>query len=351
MEIAFVSGNPHLPQVVGGVEVNTHELATELVRREHAVSVMAKLSLRNFFGLRRVAGGLVSGSRVCMDRDLGYPVFRSRRPWDPPAELARCAVAVIQNGGMLDLAAGFARIGVPSVAYLHGLGFETWPRKLGRKLPFRGYIANSQFTAGRLRRAFGVDSVVVPPLFRRERYLTPVEGDAVTFINPVPEKGRDLALAVAALCPEIPFRFVCGWPLGVRRLAALKRQLRALSNVTLWPRSSDMRSVYRETKILIVPSQWESETWGRVVTEAQFSGIPVIASKRGGLPEAVGPGGLMLGHDQPAEIWAAAIRALWSNPAQYRELSEAALAHAARPALDVDQQLGILLSALEGFVG
>ena len=30
MDIAFVSGNPHLPQVMGGVEVNTHELANEL---------------------------------------------------------------------------------------------------------------------------------------------------------------------------------------------------------------------------------------------------------------------------------------------------------------------------------
>ncbi len=43
MDIAFVSGNPHLPQVMGGVEVNTHELANELVRRGHRVSVLAKL--------------------------------------------------------------------------------------------------------------------------------------------------------------------------------------------------------------------------------------------------------------------------------------------------------------------
>ena len=351
MDLTFVSGNPHLPQVVGGVEVNTHELATELVQRGHRVSVVAKLSLRNVFGVRRAARGLFGGRRTWVDRDLGYPVFRSRRPWDPPADCADSSVAVVQNGGMLELAAGFARIGVPSVAYLHGLGFETWSQKAGSALPFRGYIANSQFTAERLRRAFGLDAVIIPPLFRRERYLTRVEGDAVTFINPVPEKGVDLALSVAALCPEIPFSFVCAWPLGVSGMAMLKHKLRLFPNVTLRRRSSDMRPIYRNTRILMVPSQWEAETWGRVVTEAQFSGIPVVASNRGGLPEAVGAGGLILGYDQPAEIWAEAICDLWSNPARYRELSQAALAHSARPALDPDRQLAILLGALECFVG
>ena len=53
MNITFVSGNPHLPQLVGGVEVNTHELARELTGRGHQVCVLAKLSLRNGFGLRR----------------------------------------------------------------------------------------------------------------------------------------------------------------------------------------------------------------------------------------------------------------------------------------------------------
>src|SRR5262249_21620774 len=59
-------------------------------------------------------------------------------------------------------------------------------------------------------------------------------------------------------------------------------------------RTDDMRTVYCDTRILLVPSQWEDETWGRVVSEAQLSGIPVITSDRGGLPESVGPGGIVL---------------------------------------------------------
>ncbi len=57
-------------------------------------------------------------------------------------------------------------------------------------------------------------------------------------------------------------------------------------------RTMDTRSVYAATRVLLVPSQWKAETWGRVASEAQFSGIPVLASDVGGSPEAVAPGGV-----------------------------------------------------------
>jgi glycosyltransferase involved in cell wall biosynthesis len=349
MDIAFVSGNAHLPQLMGGIEVNTHALAGELIRRGHRVCVLAKLSMRNSFGLWRVAQNTATGRKIWVDRDLGYPVFRSRHPWDDVGDLPRPTVAIVQNGPMVDFATAFARIGVPSLAYLSGLGFQSW-RFNGRPecaLPFRGYIAVSHFTAERLRGLYGLDALVLPPLFRRERYATRASGRMVTFINPVAVKGVDLALEIAALCPEIPFCFVRGWPLGLKELANLKRSIRRLGNVVLRDRTSDMQLVYQQTRILLVPSQWEDETWGRVVTEAQFSGIPAVTSKRGGLPEAVGPGGIMLGHDEPAAVWAAAVRELWSNDQLYRNLSQKALDYAARADLDPDHQVSLLIDALE----
>lgn len=48
---------------------------------------------------------------------------------------------------------------------------------------------------------------------------------------------------------------------------------------------ADMEPVYDEMSVLIVPSLWQ-EAWGLVATEAQIRGIPVIAAKIGGLPEA-----------------------------------------------------------------
>lgn len=351
MDIALVSGNPHLPQLVGGVEVNTHELAGELLRRGHRVQVVAKLSLRNLFGLQRASRGILCGGEIPADCGLGYPVYRSRRPARPPSQLRPPAVAIVQNGDMLKIAKGFADAGIASVAYLHGLGFETWhgTGAPAAMLPFRGYIANSGFTAGRFRAAYGIDPMVIPPLFRRENYLTEIDARRVTFINPVAEKGVDLALAIARLCPEIPFSFVRGWPLGARAGARLQCRLGRLGNVSLCGPFADMRPVYRQTRILLVPSQWEAETWGRVVTEAQFSGIPVIASARGGLPEAVGAGGLILRHDAGAEIWATAVTDLWRDQERHRALSQAALAHASRPEIDPDCQLTLLLDALAQF--
>jgi glycosyltransferase involved in cell wall biosynthesis len=349
LDIAFVSGNPHIPQVVGGVEVNTHALAGELIRRGNTVSVLAKLSLRTGYGLCRAALNAAAGRKLWVDNDLGYPVFRSREPARDVGELPRPAVAVVQNGPMLDLAEEFEQRGVPAVAYLHGLSFERWHGD-PRGFPFRGYIANSRFTAGRLRSHFGLDAVVLPPLFRRGDYATTVTGNQVTLINPVAVKGVDLALRIAALCPDIPFTFVRGWPLGFREEADLRRKLRPLGNVELRERTDDMRSVYRDTRVLLVPSQWEDETWGRVVTEAQFSGIPVVASARGGLPEAVGPGGVILDHDAPAAMWAHAVAELWSDRCRYERLSGAALDHSMRTALDTDRHITRLVETLRHFI-
>jgi glycosyltransferase involved in cell wall biosynthesis len=191
---------------------------------------------------------------------------------------------------------------------------------------------------------------VVPPVFRRTDYATRVTGAMVTFINPVAVKGVDLALQIAALCPQIPFAFVRGWPLGVTQEARLKRKIRRLGNVVLLDRRTDMRTIYRDTRILLVPSQWEDETWGRVVSEAQFSGIPVVASDRGGLPEVVGPGGLILGHDAPAALWAEAVTRLWSDPPHYARLSQAALAHSTRSDLDPEKQVSTLIHTLQRFL-
>lgn len=346
MHIALVSGNPHLPQLIGGVEVNTHELALELLERGHQVSVFSGLSFRNGFGLRRMARSLGSRTRIFRDDGLGYPVFRARRLWEVISDLPRVSVAVIQNGP-LELASGFAQLGTPVTAYFFGLGFENWSP--GQQLPFTGYLALSRFTAERFRRIHGHDPVVVPPIFRRERYTTESDRREVTFINPVGVKGVDLALEIAARCPDIPFGFVRGWPLRLRESARLKDRVRRLRNVHLRPSASDMRTVYRHTRILLVPSQWEAETWGRVATEAQFSGIPVLASNRGGLPEAVGDGGIILGYDEPAEVWASALRRLWDDGPLYREKSAAALTYSQRAQLDPQIQVSTLVSTLERF--
>jgi glycosyltransferase involved in cell wall biosynthesis len=119
------------------------------------------------------------------------------------------------------------------------------------------------------------------------------------------------------------------WTLSPEDRQKLMQKLATLPNVTLYPPQNNMRAVYGKCKILLAPSTYE-EAYGRVATEAQLSGIPVIASTRGGLPEAVGPGGILLDIDQPIADWAAAVRKLWQDQQHYARLSAAALAYAER---------------------
>ncbi len=108
-----------------------------------------------------------------------------------------------------------------------------------------------------------------------------------------------------------------------------------------------MKAIYGKAKIVIAPSQWE-EAFGRVGVEPQFSGIPVIASARGGLPEAVGTGGILMDPEADADAWAGAIRKLWHDPALYAEKSQAARAHADRPEMNPDYQIDQLLEIFAG---
>jgi glycosyltransferase involved in cell wall biosynthesis len=352
MNLLFAGGMPYLPQVFGGIEINTDQLAVELSRRGHQTAVLAKLWLHDRFGLTRFAQDFLKRRDVSRDFELGYEVYRSRRPWSQLKDMAMPDVVVVQNGHMVEFATCCARWGVPSVFYLHNLSFEGagdgWPRA-NLELPFRAYVANSCFTASRFRERFGITPHVVPPVFNPERYQARGEHTLVTFINPIAEKGVDLACAIAAQCPEIPFLFVKSWLLTPNDALRLKTRLFSLRNVELVEARRDMVSIYGATRVLLVPSQCE-EAWGRVVTEAHFSGIPVLGSDAGGLPDTIGPGGTIISRNAPADVWARELRRLWHDEAYFEMKSQRALAHARRPAINVDRQVNAFLSIIQDVV-
>ncbi len=237
--------------------------------------------------------------------------------------------------------------GVPVVLYFRNVEFEELegsPAELSRAR----FIANSKFTAKRHQEEFGVTCSVIPPLVNADLYRTNSTRANVTFINPYPVKGSEVALAVAEQCPDIPFAFIESWGINEELRASLDRRLADLPNVTLTPRTSDMKTVYGKARILLAPSLWE-EAWGRVASEAHCSGIPVIGSRQGGLPEAIGPGGLTLDVGAPVTDWVAAVRRLWDDPAEYARLSETALQFSQRPEMRSDHQVSQLLEVLQRF--
>ena len=227
--------------------------------------------------------------------------------------------------------------GVPIIMELQNVEFQLHGMDF-KELGTVPCVANSLFTATAYRNAYQVEARVIHPYIEPIHYRTETSRQNVTFINPSPLKGRDIALGIAARCPDIPFTFVKAWLLNATEQEELQEKLSTLHNVTLLEPQKDMRAVYGKCKILLAPSLW-NEGYGRIATEAQFSGIPVVASTRGGLPEAVGTGGVLIDPEAPIENWVAAIRKLWQDDRAYSEMSAAARAYAERPEMDIKHKI------------
>lgn len=358
LRILFTLGDPFLPQRSGGAQSSTDQLAAALQAAGHEVAVLSGLEGGGWTELRsRLQRRLLRRDYAQNRMSGGYRVYRTWTPLDASEVVRRFRpdVAVVQNDNTrrtVPLARSLEAAGVPVVFYfrnveLHDLGGNPASLRAAR------FVANSRFTAQTYARAFGVQATVIPPLVEPDLYRTDTTRENVTFINPVPVKGLDTALSVAEHCPDIPFVFVESWPLSPARRQDLEARIATMPNVTLRPRTGDMKSVYGQAKMLLAPSVWQ-EAWGRVATEAQFCGIPVIGSSRGGLPEAIGPGGIVLPADAPVDRWVAEVRRLWDDPEAYARVSAAAFAHAERPEIAGDHQLrtflGVLRSAGAGLV-
>jgi glycosyltransferase involved in cell wall biosynthesis len=352
MRILIASSHPYIPQIAGGAQSSTHELALNLHARGHEVAVLCGLLGRGWLGLRNRLIMKATRRKAVMDEDLGYPVYRAWFAWQAAEEVYaafRPDVIMLKSGHPVRICEALRHLGAAIIPCFHNVEFDTDLGGDARSLrPYR-CISNSRFTAAAYKRAFGIESIVVHPFIRPERYRTRSDRSSVLFVNPVPEKGVELAIELARLCPHIPFIFVEAWTLAAGEKARLLSRLASLANVTFVPRTRDMRALYGKARIVLAPSQYD-EAFGRIAAEAHISGIPVLASRRGGLPEAVGPGGVLLDSNAPAEIWASALKRLWTDAAQYRRLSEAALAYSRRPELDAERQLDSFIEVIEAAI-
>ena len=144
----------------------------------------------------------------------------------------------------------------------------------------------------------------------------------VTMINPCPEKGLAIFLALAREFTGVEFAAVPTWGADKSVLTAL----REAPNVRMLEPADDVEKILRQTRILLVPSLWP-ETFGYVVPEAMVRGIPVLASNIGGLPEAkLGVDYLLPAPSSellPSDItpWSNALRELLSSVEIYQRCS------------------------------
>jgi len=138
--------------------------------------------------------------------------------------------------------------------------------------------ACSAFVARKCLDFYGRSANVIYPYIDADEHRVSSTGDRVTLIWGYPLKGLDIFLSIARLNPSFKYMIVGGVQVGT--------DLRGLDIVVLGL-VSDMREVWRSTRVLLVPSII-AETFGRVCVEAALNGIPVVGSDRGGLLESIG---------------------------------------------------------------
>jgi len=295
-----------------------------------------------------------------------HRLFRTRSTW--PQDLARDEVVRYGRGvsKLLDRIAPDVVImsGQDEVARaLHGLC-----QTKGLRCFF--YLANPGYTAADVFEPFerilcptralsdyygerlGLRADVLGNVFQPGQFVAPQHRDRerarrcgfVTLVNPSPEKGGALFLALARLAmrerPDIRFAAVQART-SPSTWRARGQDPGDLANVYWLRNRRDLRPVLRRTAVLLFPSLW-FEAAGRVPVEAQLSGIPVIASRRGGLPEQLNGGGFLI---QPPRAslddflrvpsteevrpWLDRVTALLDDPHAYHEASARAVAAAA----------------------
>jgi glycosyltransferase involved in cell wall biosynthesis len=300
----------HLP-ILGGAEVTTHWLALDLQRRGHAVGVLARQDERR-------------APLPAIDRSLGYLTLRSARPDRlVPRVMREFAPDVVVVGGYHAETAPWARSMLRATAHLptclHLHDHAGAPLVAERDLRIDAVVAVSDFLAAEAER-YGARVVSIPPPVERRRYRVPTRRRVALFINPVPQKGLATALALAGERPDIPFAFTRCWYIAPAALESLRAEARRLGNVEIRPAVREPAQIYGDARVLLVPSIYP-EAWARVVPEAQMSGIPVLASRVGGLPEAVGGGGTLVDPEAGTDVWASALAALWDDEAAYEKQS------------------------------
>ena len=216
-----------------------------------------------------------------------------------------------------------------------------------------GMVAVSEYVAEYVRQWACRDAVHVPislldPGDRPD--VGRFENRYVTMVNPCAVKGISIFLELARRLPRVEFAAVPTWGTTPADLEALG----SLSNVSVLAPVDDIHELMAQTRVALVPSLW-AEARSRVILEAMVRGIPVIASRVGGLSEAklgidyllpVNPvvryratvDDLMVPAAEvpPQDVgpWQTALERLVTDRAHYQQLSresrEAALAYAER---------------------
>lgn len=339
MRILFVATKHHVPEAYGGIQSNTHHLCLRLESRGHAAAVFAWLDPGGRLRIRNRVKSRLLGRSFPSDRSAGYPVYRgypdgvSQGLSEAIADF-RPDVLVYQSWNTTVLGRITDTFPVEKIfVWLHGVrgrsaNYEIDGEAFQRLRPFARlrWIVNGPYVRDVVRAQLGIDAPIVRPIFGCARYRTVPRANAhaALFSSLNAQKGVGVVVALARARPDVPFVITETWTEDPVQRQERHAEASACRNVVVQRTTPDMSALYAATRVLLMPSR-ALEGWGRMVTEAQSCGIPVLASRQGNLPDTVGPGGICLDRDAPLADWLEAFSQVWDDKERYGRLSALAL--------------------------
>ena len=315
-----------------GVGEYAHEIASALVRQLDSDDTLALFSSSWKDRLPRTA---VPGARTL---DLKVPVrilnFAWHRLGRPPVERFAGGVDIAHSMHPLLMPATRAR----QVVTVHDLDFLDHPERTRGEIR-RDYatlaapharraaavVVVSEFTAGEVSRRLGVERermvICSPGAPAWQPRAEPAPNGPILFMGTLePRKNLGVLLDAYARLrqarPDAPPLWIAGaatpaaapWLRAIEQ-APLKGHVRHLGYID----AGDRQALYAQASMLVLPSHLEG--FGMPSLEAMATGVPVIVSNRGALPEVAGDAAQIVEADDAAGFAAAMQRYLTDSGA------------------------------------
>ena len=362
MRLLFLSGTP-----TGGSAVSTRQLAERLAARGHEVGLLVQQRTRGRVGLVAPPRGRLVNSVITAPGRVWRALKRAvttqpRRvgcrngveEWTGAAPeqvlTSLCAawrpdvvvVSSVHRRAWIAIHSSMTRARIPVVLYVREEAtFEHIPIA-----QLRPDLTVTNSGAHRTRaEELGVQAYTIPSLIEVDQCNEETTREVALFVNPLPSRGLAVAVALARERPDVRFAFQLSWPLRRRDHRALRRWMRGRPNIVLRTWEPQCSRVYRDARMLVLPYRVDQRP--RVVVEAQWNGIPVLATDLPAHREAVGSGGLFVAADAPLTEWVEAFGTLWDDGSIYERDCASARAHARREDQDPARITGRFESLME----